>query len=149
MAGVDAAVDAELVMDGGAMSAMASGTYTYKGKSYGLRELVRAHNKAWAFNGVAGMPDKPWGQYKLGQTVRVRMQNRTAWPHAMHFHGHHVREVEHSARTPDPAWRDTVLMQRGETVVVAFQAHNPGKWMLHCHMLAHQAGGMSTWYEVA
>ena len=47
-----------------------------------------------------------------------------------------------------PDWRDTVLVNRGEAVKVAFVADNPGKWMLHCHMLEHQAGGMSTWFEV-
>ncbi len=26
---------------------------------------------------------------------------------------------------------------------------NPGKWLLHCHTLAHQASGMKTWVEVA
>jgi len=25
---------------------------------------------------------------------------------------------------------------------------NPGKWLLHCHMLSHQASGMKTWVEV-
>lgn len=24
----------------------------------------------------------------------------------------------------------------------------PGKWLFHCHMLEHQAGGMVTWIEV-
>ncbi len=38
---------------------------------------------------------------------------------------------------------------RDEEITVAFQAHNPGKWMFHCHMLEHQDGGMATWYEVA
>jgi FtsP/CotA-like multicopper oxidase with cupredoxin domain len=76
------------------------------------------------------------------------MINKTAWPHAMHFHGHHVREISHSGREPQRFWRDTVFMQPSETVTIAFKAHNPGKWMLHCHMLGHQRGGMSTWYEV-
>jgi FtsP/CotA-like multicopper oxidase with cupredoxin domain len=31
---------------------------------------------------------------------------------------------------------------------VAFVADNPGKWMLHCHMLEHQAAGMMTWINV-
>ena len=140
------AVVVDLVMEGGAMAPFAAAKY--QGKSYGMRELVRRFNKGWAFNGVVGMPTEPLKVFERDVTAVVRMVNRTAWPHAMHFHGHHVREVAHSARKFQPHWRDTVLMQRGEAVAVAFKAHNPGRWMLHCHMLSHQAGGMSTWYEV-
>ncbi|MEF2549182.1 multicopper oxidase domain-containing protein [Aurantimonas sp. E1-2-R+4] len=32
---------------------------------------------------------------------------------------------------------------------VALEASNPGKWLLHCHMLEHQVAGMKTWFEVA
>ncbi len=136
----------ELDMTGGARSWFESAMY--RGKTYDVRTLAREHRKVWAFNGIAGMPDKPLTQIALGKTVHVRMRNGTAWPHAMHFHGHHVREIQHSKRAPLPHWRDTVYMAPDETITVAFHAHNPGKWMLHCHMLAHQAGGMGTWYEV-
>lgn len=140
------AVNVKLEMTGGAMSAFE--TAIYKGREMAVRELVRKHGKAWAFNNIAGMPDKPLAQFRRGQTVTVKLTNRTVWPHAMHFHGHHVREIAHSAREPRPHWRDTVFIQREQEITVAFPAHNPGKWMLHCHMLGHQAGGMSTWYEV-
>lgn len=141
------AITTDLVMSGGAMGALASARY--QGKDYALRDLARAHGKVWAFNGEAGMTEEPLARYQRGQTVRVRMVNQTAWPHAMHFHGHHVREVAHSKREPRPYWRDTVLMLPREETTVAFVAHNPGKWMCHCHMLEHQAGGMATWYEVS
>ncbi len=121
----------------------------HQGETYQIRELVQRYGKVWAFNGEAGMTMEPLGQYARGKTVRIRMDNQTAWPHAMHFHGHHVREVAHSRRKPEPYWRDTVLVMPREEVTVAFVAHNPGRWMCHCHMLEHQAGGMATWYEVA
>lgn len=143
---LDKAPVTELVMTGGAMSAFE--TARYQGRSYSIRDLVRAHGKVWAFNGEAGMTEAPLARYARGDTVQIRMVNRTAWPHGMHFHGHHVLEVAHSRRKPSPYWRDTVLMMPSEVVTVAFKAHNPGKWMLHCHMLEHQDGGMSTWFEV-
>jgi FtsP/CotA-like multicopper oxidase with cupredoxin domain len=90
----------------------------------------------------------PLAILERGKTAVVRMINKTAWPHSMHFHGHHVREISHSSREPQRYWRDTVFMRPSETVTIAFKAHNPGNWMLHCHMLGHQRGGMSTWYEV-
>ena len=64
-------------------------------------------------------------------------------PHAMHLHGHHF---------VDPArpgvWRDTALFDRGEQGSMQFVADNPGKWLLHCHMVEHMSGGMMTWFEV-
>ncbi len=141
------ALELDLVMTGGAMAPFEAAEY--RGKNYGMRELARAHGKVWAFNGIVGMPMQPLVKLARGTTASIRMVNRTVWPHAMHFHGHHVREVAHSAREPVPHWRDTVLVRREEDVSVAFVAHNPGKWMLHCHMLGHQDGGMSTWFEVS
>ena len=120
----------------------------FKGQYYPMRDLALKHGQVWAFNGTAGMDAKPLFKVQRGAIVAVRMVNRTMWPHAMHFHGHHVQEVSHSSRKPLPYWRDTILMERAETVTVAFKADNPGKWMLHCHMLEHQAGGMGTWFQV-
>ena len=45
--------------------------------------------------------------------------------------------------------RDTTLTVPDETIEIAFVADNPGKWLLHCHMLEHSASGMMTWFEVA
>ena len=44
--------------------------------------------------------------------------------------------------------RDTLLMERGETVAVGFVADNPGDWLLHCHTLEHSVSGMKTWFRV-
>ena len=109
----------------------------------------------WQFNGVAGMTgmagmgEHPMFRVARGRTVLVRFENRTAWPHAMHVHGHHFRLLERiNGPAPQPFWWDTLLVQRGETALVGFVADNPGKWMLHCHMLDHQAAGMDGWFEV-
>ena len=45
--------------------------------------------------------------------------------------------------------RDTILSLPQEPLEIAFVADNPGKWLFHCHMLAHAASGMTTWIEVA
>lgn len=143
---LDGALSVELRMEGGAMGTMREATFN--GQVLAIRELVRA-GQAWAFNGVAGRTEDPLFRARQGQTVILTMINDTAWPHAMHFHGHHVRVIEkNGAAVENAPWRDTELMERGETVKVAFPADNLGKWMLHCHMLEHQAAGMATWFEV-
>ncbi len=35
-------------------------------------------------------------------------------------------------------------MPAGEYVDIAFTMTNPGTWMLHCHILDHEDGGMMT-----
>jgi hypothetical protein len=42
------------------------------------------------------------------------------------------------------AMRDTVLVPQGGSVTVAFDANNPGRWLLHCDNLFHMARGMMT-----
>lgn len=138
------AVDIDLPMEGGAMGRMS--TAKVGEQSMSLRELVREHGYAWALAGHAGMPQKPLFTVKRGQTVRIALRNRSAWPHAMHLHGSHFREVGDNAS--ETWWRDTILMFREQDKTIAFVADNPGKWMLHCHMLEHHEGGMGTWFEV-
>jgi FtsP/CotA-like multicopper oxidase with cupredoxin domain len=132
-----------LNMEGGAMGGMQSALLN--GEQTGIRDLAQA-GKAWAFNGMADMPDAPLIEAARGETVRIEMVNDTAWPHAMHLHGHHFRQV-HEDGSLGP-WRDTILMARNESVEIAFVADNPGDWLLHCHMLEHSAAGMMTWLRV-
>ena len=143
----DAAVSAALLMQGGAMGSLRSARY--RGRELPMRELV-GQGMVWAFNGEAGLPESPLLRARRGQTVLIDIANDNRWPHAMHLHGHHFRVLARDGRAVDEAdWRDTLLMAPGERVQIGFVADNPGKWVLHCHMLEHQAAGMVTWLEVA
>ena len=140
------ALQVDLRMAGGARGTMREATY--KGQVLTIRELVRA-GQAWSFNGISGRTEDPLFTARRGQMVVVNMVNDTAWPHAMHFHGHHVQVIEkNDQKVLNGPWRDTVLMERQDVVKVAFPAENVGKWMIHCHMLEHQAAGMATWFAV-
>ncbi len=148
----------DLHMTGGAMRFMEQAIF--KGKMFDGQTLAREHGQAWAFNGIAGTASEPLFKIKRGESVRIRMNNDSLWPHAMHVHGHHFleilgktsRKIDYSTSiVPTESlapWRDTVLMDRDEAVEIAFVADNPGAWLLHCHMLEHSAGGMITWFEV-
>jgi len=140
------ATTVELVMTGGAMGRM--GDMTYQGEPL-TRERMLETKQLWAFNGVANMPDEPLFRVKRGQTVIVKIVNETGWLHAMHTHGHHFQIIRRNGEEPNEIiWRDTFSIDRDETINVAFVADNPGKWLLHCHMLEHAAAGMRTWFEV-
>ena len=127
-------------MQGGAMGRMQAATF--EGREMDIRELVQK-GKVWAINGVAGLPEAPLMRVKRGTAISLDIDNDNRWPHAMHLHGHHFID----SRTPG-IWRDTTLFERGEKGSMQFIADNPGKWLIHCHMVEHMAGGMSTWFEV-
>jgi FtsP/CotA-like multicopper oxidase with cupredoxin domain len=130
-----------MIMEGGAMGGMRSAIY--QGQELDVRELVK-NQKIWAINGIAGLPEKPLFSVRRGTAVSLDVANDNSWPHAMHLHGHHF--IYHK----DPGiWRDTALFARGEQGTMRFIADNPGKWLIHCHMVEHMAGGMVTWFEVS
>lgn len=134
---------ARLNMEGGAMGGLDEAILDGERKSF--RQLAQA-NRFWAFNGVTGMTDTPLTEAARGETVRLEIYNDTSFPHAMHLHGMHFREVgKDGALGP---LRDTLLTFGDETREIAFVADNPGKWLFHCHMLSHAASGMITWIEV-
>ena len=101
----------------------------------------------WALNDFAGRPTEPLATLDRDEPVRLDFINDTRWPHAMHLHGHHFFELDASGAPGD--FRDTTLVQPGQTRSVLFAAHNPGDWLLHCHMLGHHTAGMGTWLRVA
>jgi len=129
-----------LLMEGGAMGGMRSARY--EDKEMDIRELIKLR-KVWAINGVVDMSDEPLFRVRRGTAISLDVTNDNNWPHAMHLHGHHFVHD----RNPE-FWRDTALFNRGEQGTMKFIADNPGKWLLHCHMVEHMAGGMVTWFEV-
>jgi FtsP/CotA-like multicopper oxidase with cupredoxin domain len=143
---LESAQDEDLLMEGGAMGGLRRARLD--GVDQDFRQLVAAR-RVWAFNGVAGDMDAPAFRAPLGRTVRLTLRNDTAWAHGIHLHGHHFEVLSRGGR-PDPHRdrRDTVLVMADEPVEIAFVADNPGRWLLHCHMLGHQASGMLSWFEV-
>ncbi|WP_338549080.1 multicopper oxidase family protein [Roseovarius phycicola] len=133
-----------LVMEGGAMRGLPSGA-VWKGEKMDARALAEA-GQFWAFNAVAGMTDAPLVEAALGETIRIPMQNKTAFPHAMHLHGMHFREVMQDGSLGP--WRDTLVIHGDQTREIVFVAENPGDWMFHCHMASHQMSGMMNWIRV-
>lgn len=132
-----------LLMEGGAKGGM--GGAMLGGEFLAPSQLAK-RGKFWSFNGVAELPEEPLFTGAIGETVRITITNDTFWPHAMHTHGYHFREVQPDGGTGP--LRDTLLMIRQETAEISFYLDNPGDWLLHCHMLEHAAAGMTTWFRV-
>lgn len=129
----------EVVFEGGMMGGFRGG-----------REMMRAmmgRGLAWAVNGVAddgahAIP--PLLTVESGRSVVLDLVNETAWWHPIHLHGHAFRILERDgAPEPHTPLADTALMAPRERMRIAFVAEGAGDWLLHCHVLEHQAGGMS------
>ncbi|RFC65834.1 multicopper oxidase family protein [Mesorhizobium denitrificans] len=106
----------------------------------------------WFINGVAaeGHIMDPMLTLARDKSHVIAMTNATAWHHPIHLHGHSFRVISRDGKpTRHREWQDTVLMSPRERVEIAFVADNPGEWMLHCHILEHQAAGMMGVFGVA
>ncbi len=115
-------------------------------RGYGMPPQERI----WALASVAstGHDGPPMFTVARGRTVILDFANRSALPHAMHVHGHHFRLFERGGEGFRPYWLDTVIVDPEQSERIAFVADNPGKWMIHCHMIEHMAAGMAAWFEV-
>jgi FtsP/CotA-like multicopper oxidase with cupredoxin domain len=110
------------------------------------------HDGVWTVNGVSasGHVMEPMLTLSRGRGYLLALHNDTAWHHPIHLHGHSFRVVSRDGRpTRYREWQDTVLMAPDERVEVALVADNPGDWMIHCHILEHQAAGMMGVIRVA
>ncbi len=136
-----------LDMTGGAMRGVAG--IMYQGQELTRDDVMRT-GQLWGMNGVANLADEPLFVARRGETISMETMNNTAFAHAMHIHGHHFMITGRSGSEIDEEqpWRDTFLIGPDQKTKIAFVADNPGKWLLHCHMLEHAAAGMNTWFEV-
>ena len=113
----------------------------------------RLADPVWTLNGHAHMSHTashhPEFSVSRGQSLHLTLENRTNWWHPMHLHGHHFQVLSRNGQLlGERPWRDTVLLTPNDTVEIAFVADNPGRWLIHCHVLEHHAGGLGTMFEV-
>jgi FtsP/CotA-like multicopper oxidase with cupredoxin domain len=97
----------------------------------------------WSINGHL-WPDIPMYVVDEGDVVVFEIENHSGEVHPMHLHGHHavVLSRDGEEATGSPWWVDSLDVDDGETLRVAFVADNPGIWMDHCHNLKHAAQGL-------
>jgi FtsP/CotA-like multicopper oxidase with cupredoxin domain len=147
----------DVVFNGGMMGAMIMnemGGSMGEGVERGMGPMMgMMHSgKIWFINGVAaeGHVMEPMLTLERDRSHILAMTNATAWHHPIHLHGHSFRVISRNGRpTRHREWQDTVLMAPKERVEIAFVADNPGDWMFHCHILEHQAAGMTGVIRVA
>ena len=92
-------------------------------------------------------------KFKVGDAVKIKIYNdpNSAHPmqHPIHFHGQRFLILStNGVRNTNMVWKDTTLVQKGDTVEILVAMENPGMWMAHCHISEHLESGMMFSYEV-
>lgn len=100
-------------------------------------------------NGRTFRMDRIDERVPFGRTEIWSFVNDSPLPHPVHLHATHFRVLERSGGRDrllpweEAGLKDTTVIHPGETVRVAvrFRAHR-GLYLLHCHNLMHEDGGM-------
>ncbi len=114
----------------------------------------------FSFDGMSRINNKEYDiaridfQVPFGQIERWRFTTAGNAPHPVHVHG---APFQVQSRTGgrgrlfpwEQGWKDTVLLDDGETVEVLVRFdHFRGLYLLHCHKLEHEDMGMMANFEV-
>jgi len=120
-----------------------------------MNAMATSGNIHWkitdATTGKSGM-DLDW-HFKVGDRVKVRIFNDPASMHAMqhpiHFHGQRFLVLDtNGVKNDNLVWKDTTLIQKGDTVDLLVDMEDPGTWMAHCHIPEHLESGMMFEFQV-
>ncbi|WP_336487729.1 multicopper oxidase family protein [Methylobacterium nigriterrae] len=105
--------------------------------------------RIWAVNGATGAAGAPpLFSVKRGQVVVLAIKNETAFPQALHLHGHVFRLLHPLDDGWEPYWLDTFQLLEGRTARIAFLADNPGRWLISATVLERFDTGLWTSFEV-
>jgi FtsP/CotA-like multicopper oxidase with cupredoxin domain len=103
-----------------------------------------ATEEPWLINGES-YPDVTVESLILNQEATLEIRNLSATEHPFHMHGHFFEVL--SVDGVAPPWRqieDTINIGIRQVVRIQILPSNPGDWMVHCHLLEHEEGGMMT-----
>lgn len=119
-------------------------------KSKQVRRFELNHGMApgqgmvFLINGKPYDPNHMDTQVKLNTIEDWEIVNTGVMDHPFHIHANQFQVVSRDGK-PEPyrAWKDTVLVQRGETVLIRIPFRDfAGKTVYHCHILDHEDLGM-------
>jgi len=102
----------------------------------------------FTLNGAAGSTAKPLLSVKRGQPVVLALKNETPLVQPFHLHGHVFRLLHPYDDGWEPYFLDTVQVPENRTLRIAFNAENPGKWLIGSTVLERLDAGLWTWIDV-
>lgn len=108
----------------------------------------------WAINKIPwpgmskGQIPSPLARLKLGRSYIFQLKNTSQYHHPIHLHGVVFTVLDSDKRQIKPYQADTVMLDKYETIRIAFVADNPGKWMFHCHLIEHMKTGLMGYFVI-
>ena len=110
------------------------------GYTYPAMTMEGALPNYFTINGKA-YPETETVQMEVGERLRIRfVGSNNNFVHPMHVHGGPFEVVETDGNVvPEGArlLKDTVNVGPGERYDVVWEAREPGKWLIHCHIPHH------------
>ncbi len=99
----------------------------------------------WTLNGEV-FPYAEEFELELNKEYLIRFHNASRmFNHPMHIHGSHFKVISINGEPVNTTiWKDTIDVLPKQYVDVAVKFERPGLWMMHCHILDHEDGGMMT-----
>jgi FtsP/CotA-like multicopper oxidase with cupredoxin domain len=116
--------------------------------------------REFSFDGMSRINGLEYDMNRIDFTVpfnRVELWRFTTngnAPHPVHVHGVPFQVVSRTGGRGEvfaweKGWKDTVLLEDGETVDVLIRFnHFTGLYLMHCHKLEHEDMGMMSNFEV-
>jgi FtsP/CotA-like multicopper oxidase with cupredoxin domain len=108
---------------------------------------------AWTVNDAFFDPDVPIAQPTLGTAERWIIKNDGGgWWHPIHIHQELHQLQRFNGRVPPPLLRglkDTTVLGPNDTAELFIKFRDyPGRWVFHCHNLAHEDMAMMARFDV-
>ena len=102
---------------------------------------------------TGNMNDAIHWKFKKGDLVKIKIFNDPSSMHPMqhpiHFHGQRFLVLTTNGnKNENLTWKDTTLIQTGDTVEILVEMSNPGEWLAHCHIAEHMHSGMMFPFKV-
>ncbi len=112
--------------------------------------MTPGQGMAFLINGQAFDHQRVDTQVKLDTIEEWEIVNTGIMDHPFHLHTNPFQIISRNGQ-PEPyrAWKDTVLIPRGESVKIRVRFSDyPGKTVYHCHILDHEDLGMMGIIEI-
>lgn len=92
-------------------------------------------------------------KFNTGDVVKMKIFNdpnsQHPMQHPIHIHGQRFLVLAtNGLAATDFVYKDSVLVQNGDTVELLIKMDNPGKWVIHCHIPEHMEAGMMSQFTV-
>lgn len=107
-----------------------------------------APEAGWTRPASFSVSSAPAFRARTGRTVVLALKNPGPVTSVFHLHGHHFRLLDKLDDGWKPYWLDTLAIEPGQTLRIAFAAASPGRWLIESVVTDWAAPRLVRWYAV-